>query len=61
MRKFGLDRVTDGHTEILILGAFPSEESLSKAQYYANPSNDFWKLMGAVLDKPLATLPYEAR
>ncbi len=60
MRKLGLDPVADGGTEILILGTFPSEEPLSKAQYYANPDNDSWRLMGGVLDKPPATTPYDA-
>jgi double-stranded uracil-DNA glycosylase len=61
MRKLGLDPVTDMHTEILIMGALPSDVSRLKAQYYADTRNDFWKLMEAVLDEPLMNLPYEAR
>ncbi len=61
MRKFGLDPVADGHTEILILGALPSDVSLLKAQYYADPRNDFWKLLEAVLSERLTNLPYETR
>lgn len=60
-RKFGLDPVVDEHTEILILGTLPSDESLSKAQYYAKPSNDFWKLLGAVLNERLTDVPYETK
>lgn len=61
MRKFGLGPVADGHTEILILGALPSDVSRLKAQYYADPRNDFWKLLEAVLNEQLSNLPYEAR
>jgi hypoxanthine-DNA glycosylase len=61
MRKFGLNPVADRHTEILILGALPSDESLSKTQYYADSRNDFWKLMQEVLNERLTTLPYETR
>lgn len=45
----------------LILGSFPSETSLTRQQYYGHPQNQFWRLMGAILDEPLATLPYEDR
>jgi len=61
MRKFGLELVADGHTEILILGALPSDVSLSKAQYYADPRNDFWKLLEAVLNERLTNVPYETK
>src|SRR5579862_986741 len=53
VRKFGLAPVIDSKTEILILGTLPSDVSLAKGQYYANPNNDFWKLMGAVLNRHL--------
>jgi double-stranded uracil-DNA glycosylase len=59
MRKFGLDPVVDEHTEILILGTLPSDESLSKGQYYAKPSNDFWKLLQAVLNERLTGVNHE--
>jgi hypoxanthine-DNA glycosylase len=61
MRKFGLEPVADGHTEILILGALPSDISRLKAQYYADPRNDFWKLLEAVLNERLTNLAYETR
>ena len=61
MRKFGLAPVIDDKTEILILGTLPSDVSLAKGEYYANPSNDFWKIIGEVLDENLGTLSYERR
>ncbi|HWA95069.1 MAG TPA: DNA-deoxyinosine glycosylase [Terracidiphilus sp.] len=61
MRKSGLPAVVDGNTEILILGTLPSDKSLASGQYYANPGNDFWKLVGAALNLTLDGLPYEAK
>jgi len=49
----------DENTEILILGTLPSDKSLAAGQYYANPSNDFWKLVGAALSQPFDDLSYE--
>ena len=59
MRKSGLPPVVDENTEILILGTLPSDMSLAAEQYYANPGNDFWKLIGAVLNQTFTGLSYE--
>jgi len=61
MRKFGLAPVIGDKTEILILGTLPSDVSLAEGEYYANPTNDFWKLIGEVLNSSLETLSYERR
>jgi hypoxanthine-DNA glycosylase len=58
-RKSGLPPVVDEDTEILILGTLPSDKSIAAEQYYANPGNDFWKLVGAALDNSLDDLSYE--
>jgi hypoxanthine-DNA glycosylase len=58
MRKSGLPAVVDENTEVLILGTLPSDMSLAAEQYYANPGNDFWKLIGAALNQPFTGLSY---
>jgi TDG/mug DNA glycosylase family protein len=60
-RHVGFPPVVDRRSEILILGSFPSVRSLSKAQYYGHPQNQFWRLVGAVLGEPLADMDYERR
>jgi len=57
----GFAPIVDSRTETLILGSFPSEASLAAGQYYAHPRNQFWRLLGAVLDEPLAELDYAER
>jgi hypoxanthine-DNA glycosylase len=39
----------------------PGERSLAEARYYAHPRNHFWPLIGAVIERDLAALDYEAR
>ncbi|HZF95224.1 MAG TPA: DNA-deoxyinosine glycosylase [Allosphingosinicella sp.] len=53
--------VTRPDTRILLLGSLPGAMSLAAARYYANPRNQFWRLAGAVIERDLETLPYEAR
>lgn len=48
-------------TRLLILGSLPGARSLAEQQYYAHPTNQFWRLVGAVIDAPLAELDYAER
>ncbi|OWW22848.1 DNA-deoxyinosine glycosylase [Noviherbaspirillum denitrificans] len=57
----GFPPVADEQTCILILGSFPGEASLAAQQYYAHPRNQFWRLLSAILQDDLASLPYEQR
>jgi TDG/mug DNA glycosylase family protein len=59
-RLTGLPPVTGSDPQVLILGSFPSEISLQKKEYYANPRNRFWHLMEALLGIA-AALPYHVR
>ena len=46
---------------LLILGSLPGERSLREGRYYANPSNQFWQLLGKAIGAELDALDYEAR
>lgn len=61
MRKIGLAPVVDMRTEILILGTLPSDDSLAAGEYYANRSNDFWRLVEGALEQGLVSLPYKEK
>lgn len=41
----GFPPVVDDAARLLILGSFPSVQSLARRQYYANPRNAFWPMM----------------
>lgn len=41
LKPFNIDKA-----KVVILGSFPGEQSLEKGQYYANPTNQFWNLLG---------------
>lgn len=46
--KYGLPPLVWENSRIIILGTLPGEESLRRQQYYANPSNRFWDIIGRV-------------
>jgi hypoxanthine-DNA glycosylase len=53
MLKQGLPPLIWPDSRVLILGTLPSDESLRVKQYYANPSNQFWKILAAVFRIPM--------
>ncbi|HPT49530.1 MAG TPA: DNA-deoxyinosine glycosylase [Accumulibacter sp.] len=57
----GLPPIVDAGVRTLILGSFPSPASLAAGQYYGHRQNQFWRLLGAVLDESLATMDYVER
>jgi double-stranded uracil-DNA glycosylase len=61
MRKFGLPLFADELTEVVVMGTLPSDLSFTKRQYYANPANDFWRLIGAALNQNVGALAYDDR
>lgn len=57
----GLPPVIDTRARVLILGSFPSTASLAAQQYYAHPQNQFWRILGSLLEQPLPAMDYAAR
>jgi len=53
--------VIDPRVRLLILGSLPGDVSLERQQYYAHPTNHFWRLMAVVTGADLVHLPYEQR
>jgi hypoxanthine-DNA glycosylase len=58
---YGLPPRIDAQTRTLILGSFPSAASLKAQQYYAHKQNQFWRIMAALLARPLFEMDYESR
>jgi len=56
----GLPPVVDDAARLLILGSFPSVQSLAARQYYGNPRNAFWPVTSALFGFD-AHAPYETR
>jgi double-stranded uracil-DNA glycosylase len=56
----GLPVQTNSDPVILILGSYPGPRSLAAGEYYANPQNQFWRIMEALfrIDR---MLPYPER
>lgn len=52
--------VSNTDARVLILGSMPGKKSLAQNQYYAHPSNAFWKIMGELVGAH-PHLPYAQR
>ncbi len=59
--KLSFAPVVAPNTRVLVLGSLPGEQSLAAQRYYANPRNQFWRMIGAVTGQELETLEYSAR
>jgi double-stranded uracil-DNA glycosylase len=44
----GFQAIADERARVLILGTLPSPVSLQQQQYYAQPRNCFWKILGQI-------------
>ena len=60
MRKTAFPPVVNHDSRILLLGTMPSEESLRIQQYYGHKSNQFWKILFTLFNKPFS-LDYKER
>ena len=51
----------DEHSEILILGSFPSVKSRETAFFYGHPQNRFWRLVAALYEDAVPQTVEERR
>ena len=56
----GFDPIAAPDARVLILGSLPSQQSLQKHEYYGNPQNAFWRVMGELFDAG-PEIPYPNR
>jgi hypoxanthine-DNA glycosylase len=60
MHATGFPPVAAADARVLILGSLPGAVSLARREYYAQPQNGFWRIMGALADAG-PDLPYAKR
>ena len=60
MHSQGFPPVARRNARVLVLGSLPGQESLRRRQYYAQPRNAFWPIMGALCGAA-PDLPYRTR
>jgi len=59
--KSGLPPIARSDARLFILGSLPGDASLAAQRYYAHPTNQFWRLLGAAIGAQLQPLDYEQR
>ena len=59
-RIAGFEPIAAPDAKVLILGSLPSIKSLQKHEYYGNPQNTFWRVMGELFDAG-PEIPYAHR
>ena len=60
-RKSSMAPVGAKDARLIVLGSLPGDASLAAQHYYAHPTNQFWRLLGATMAEDLAGLAYDAR
>lgn len=56
----GFPPISDPRAHILVLGSLPGQKSIEMGQYYAQPQNGFWRIMGHLFGAE-PSLPYATR
>jgi double-stranded uracil-DNA glycosylase len=59
--KAGLPPIARPDARLFVLGSLPGDASLAAKRYYAHPTNQFWRLLGAAIGEELHDLDYDAR
>ena len=54
--KAGLPPIARRDARLFILGSLPGDASLAARQYYAHPTNQFWRLLGSAIGEELQPL-----
>lgn len=49
----------DENTKVLVLGTMPGDRSIRSGQYYANPSNQFWKIVIRIFNSGAKVFNYK--
>jgi len=49
VRSEGFPPVANRESRVLVLGTLPGPESLRRRQYYAQPRNAFWRILGELV------------
>jgi|JRYD01.1.fsa_nt_gb hypoxanthine-DNA glycosylase len=61
MKKEGFPPIIDKNTKILVLGTMPGDMSLRTGEYYANPRNQFWKLIFSIFNSGQTFYSYKEK
>ena len=59
--KIGLAPIAAADARLFVLGSLPGDASLAAKRYYAHPTNQFWRLLGAAIGEDLHGLDYDDR
>ena len=51
MLSFGFPPISSPSALVLVLGSLPGRLSLERGEYYANPQNAFWRIIGSGIPK----------
>jgi TDG/mug DNA glycosylase family protein len=60
VKSIGFGSVARADASVLILGSLPGQVSLARGEYYAQPQNAFWRIMGDLVGAS-RDLPYHRR
>jgi hypoxanthine-DNA glycosylase len=59
--KVSLPPIARSDARLFVLGSLPGDASLAAQRYYAHPTNQFWRLLGAAIGEDLPALAYDQR
>jgi TDG/mug DNA glycosylase family protein len=61
MIKRGFPPIAGPDTRIFLLGSLPGDRSIAEQRYYAHPTNQFWRLVGGLLELDFSGMNYAGR